>query len=47
MNSFMNENWDVIFTELRPSLERVFGNVFLEYSKGIFDQIPYNEIFLQ
>jgi hypothetical protein len=47
MNSFMNENWEVIFTELRSALERAFGNVFLEYAKVIFDQVPYNDIFLQ
>lgn len=47
MNNVINENWDVIFNELRPGLEVAFGNVFLEYSKGIFDKVPFNDIFLQ
>ncbi|XP_021929744.1 protein takeout-like [Zootermopsis nevadensis] len=46
MNTFLNENWEVIFTELRPALERAFGNVFLEYSRNIFNNVPFNNIFL-
>jgi hypothetical protein len=46
MNTFMNENWEVIFNELRPALEKAFGNVFLDYSRIIFDNVPYNDIFL-
>jgi hypothetical protein len=46
MNTFMNENWEVIFNEMRPAMEKAFGNVFLDYSRLIFDNVPYNEIFL-
>ncbi|XP_069683452.1 protein takeout-like isoform X1 [Periplaneta americana] len=46
MNKVLNENHEVIFNELRSSLEKAFGNVFLEYSKGIFHNVPFNSIFL-
>jgi hypothetical protein len=45
MNKVINENWELIFQELRPALEKAFGDVFLEYAKGIFDNVPFDNIF--
>lgn len=47
LNKVMNENWELIFNELRPALEKAFGEVFLKYTKGIFDKVAYNDIFLE
>jgi hypothetical protein len=47
MNKVINENWELIFKELRPALEKAFGDVFLEYAKGIFDKVPFYDIFLK
>jgi len=46
MNQVLNENWELLFKELRPSLENAFGDVFLDYAKGIFDKVPSKNIFL-
>jgi len=46
MNEVLNENWELLFKELRPSFEKAFGDVFLEYAKGIFDKVPTSNIFL-
>jgi hypothetical protein len=37
----------MLFKELQSSFEKAFGEVFLDYAKGIFDKVPYNRIFLE
>jgi hypothetical protein len=46
MNQVLNENWELLFKELRPAFEKAFGDVFLQYAKGIFDKVPVSNIFL-
>ncbi|KAL0275799.1 UNVERIFIED_CONTAM: hypothetical protein PYX00_003543 [Menopon gallinae] len=45
MNQFINENWNEILLELKPSIQEAFGAVFAEISNRIFSKVPYNDIF--
>jgi hypothetical protein len=46
MNQVLNDNWELLFKELRPAFVKAIAEVFLDYAKRIFDKVPYNEIFL-
>ncbi|XP_063235124.1 protein takeout-like [Bacillus rossius redtenbacheri] len=45
MNKFLNENWQDIFKEIKPSLEQTLQNVFKNIAEHFFSQIPYDHIF--
>ena len=45
MNVFLNENWNEILAELKPSIQDVFGAAFAEISNRIFTKVPYSDIF--
>jgi hypothetical protein len=47
MNQVLNENWELLFKELRPAFEKAIAEVFLDYAKGIFDKVPYKNIFIE
>lgn len=46
MNNFMNENWSVIFKELKSSIGGTFGAIFKEISNRIYGRVPYKNIVL-
>ena len=46
MNSFMNDNWEIIFQELKGAYEDTFGYVFKEITNKLFTKVPMNRIFL-
>lgn len=45
MNAFLNDNWNEILTELRPSLQETISQILISIISGTFAKIPYNEIF--
>ncbi|GBP20736.1 Protein takeout [Eumeta japonica] len=47
MNSFLNENWELVFNELKQSYEDSLSSVFKDVSNRIFDNVPMNKIFLE
>lgn len=46
INKVMNDNWKEIFHEMKPDLEKTISDVILALIKPIFDEIPYEELFL-
>lgn len=46
MNNFLNENWSIIYKELKPSIADTFGAIFKEISNRIYSRIPYKNIVL-
>ncbi|XP_059622686.1 protein takeout-like [Phlebotomus argentipes] len=46
MNRFMNENWELIFNELKGGYEDTFSYVFKDVTNKIFTKVPMNKIFL-
>lgn len=45
MNLFLNENWKVIFDELKSDFQRGLGNKFREVMTKIFAKYPYAKFF--
>ncbi|GLG92887.1 Uncharacterized protein GBIM_00436 [Gryllus bimaculatus] len=41
----INDNWQQVWEELLPVFVEVFGNLYTQLSKRVFDRIPFNEIF--
>ncbi|XP_058060766.1 protein takeout-like [Anopheles bellator] len=46
MNMFLNENWQDILKELKPAIISSFAKVFRAIITNVFDNVPYNELFL-
>ena len=44
-NAFMNENWMVIFEEIKETLYKVFGEIVKNLLNNIFKRVPYAEMF--
>ncbi|XP_063987968.1 protein takeout-like [Diachasmimorpha longicaudata] len=44
MNTFLNENADLLFKELKGSYEETFGLVFAQMANEIFTRVPFNKI---
>lgn len=44
--SFLNENSDLVFNELKDSYEKALSSVFQDITNKIFDKVPMNKIFL-
>ncbi|XP_055590416.1 protein takeout-like [Uranotaenia lowii] len=47
MNKVMNDNWLLMFNELRGAYEDTFGYIFRDISNKIFLKVPMNKIFLE
>lgn len=47
INKVINENWRDIFAALKPDLERNIGDVVKSIVAPLFEQIPYEDFFLQ
>ncbi|XP_052871240.1 protein takeout-like [Anopheles cruzii] len=45
MNQVLNDNWEVVFGELRNSYEETFGYIFKKISNQIFLKVPMNKVF--
>ncbi|XP_038110659.1 protein takeout [Culex quinquefasciatus] len=46
MNGVMNDNWQLMFRELRGAFEDTFGYIFKDISNKLFLKVPMNRIFL-
>lgn len=46
MNGFMNENWQELFNELKPSILDALGAVIVNLVNGVFIRIPYEQLFV-
>lgn len=46
MNKFMNDNWELMFNELKGPFQDAFGEVFKEVSNRLFSKVPFEDIFL-
>lgn len=44
-NSFLNENWEDIYRELRPSVEAAFGEVIRTLINNVFASLQYKNAF--
>lgn len=45
LNTFMNENADLLFKELQAPYEETFSQVFTKLSNEVFSRVPMNKIF--
>lgn len=45
-NKVLNDNWQQLWEELRPSFEQTFSAVFLQFANEVFSRVPEEDIFL-
>lgn len=45
MNAIFNENHQLIFKEVQPSIEESFEKILRDIIQPVFDKFPYNELF--
>ena len=45
MNLFLNENWQIILSELKPSVRDTLAQVLTGIVNSVFENLPYNELF--
>ncbi|XP_003397291.1 protein takeout [Bombus terrestris] len=45
LNSFINENSELLFKELQAPYEETFSQVFTQFSNEVFSRVPLNKIF--
>jgi len=46
MNRFLNDNWELVFNELKIGYAKSFGKIFRNISNKLFEKIPFDSIFL-
>lgn len=46
MNLFLNENWQDIFQELKPSIEDAFSQIVNSLLNSVFAKVPYSDFYL-
>jgi hypothetical protein len=46
MNKFLNENWEPIFSELKPSVRDTLAQVLTGIINSVFENVPYNDLFI-
>ena len=46
MNNFINENWEIIFQELKPAISEALGKVLIDIVTNVFSTVPYTDLFL-
>lgn len=44
-NAFLNENWQIIFQELKPAIRQTFMDILTTLINSILDKLPYDEMF--
>lgn len=47
MNSFINDNWEIIFQELRPAITSTLAKIVTQIIDSVFDTVPYKKLFLE
>lgn len=46
MNNFFNQNQAILYKELGPSMNSVFGNILKKKLEKIFKKFPYQDFFV-
>ncbi|NJI29826.1 JHBP domain-containing protein, partial [Aeromonas veronii] len=46
MNQFLNDNWQDILKELKPSIIGAFTKIFRAIITNVFENVPYTDLFL-
>lgn len=46
MNKFLNENWEVIFDEMKPVIDEAIGEIVKNIINNVFAKIPYKDLFI-
>lgn len=46
MNLFLNDNWQDILKELKPSITEALSQIFAALINAVFNKVPYNEIWI-
>lgn len=45
MNNFLNENWQIILTELKPSVRDTLAQILTGMINSVFESLSYEELF--
>lgn len=45
MNAIFNENHQLIFKEVQPSIEESFEKILRDIIQPVFDKFPYSDLF--
>ncbi|KAF7279292.1 hypothetical protein GWI33_007425 [Rhynchophorus ferrugineus] len=45
LNKLLNEEWELLFHDQKPSMEKSYANEFKNYVQPFFDKLPANELF--
>jgi len=46
VNNIINQNWELIFEEMKGPFEEAFGTVFQEITNRVFNKVPFDDVFL-
>lgn len=46
-NTFLNDNWSEIITEIKPVLTKAIGGIYKAIADPIFNKFPYEDLFLR
>lgn len=44
-NQFLNDNWELLYNELKDNFYRIYGNMIKKTLTEMFDNIPYRDLF--
>lgn len=47
MNSILNDNWELLLEELKPSMVKSIGRIVVDRVNKVFQKVPYAELFLK
>lgn len=45
MDIFFNDNWEIVWSELRPIIEDAFAQIFTQIINNVFSIRPYYDLF--
>lgn len=47
INKLINDEWEIIFHDLRPAIETALGAIFKDITNIIYTKVPFNDLFPQ
>lgn len=47
INKVLNENWETLFNDVKPSYDESFALIFKDLTNRVFNRVPFNEIFVE
>lgn len=45
MNQFMSDNWEAVYSELKPVINEAVSTLLRDVTKKVFDKFPLEELF--